>query len=91
MLHMTDPTYHKELRAELQARRDAELAAGNCVAETSKGRPLPESIVMLLAAPFHNAPALLPPNVQPVCVNNPQWWKQEYMHAPTGHRLACRS
>jgi hypothetical protein len=87
---MIDPAHLDELCTELRVFLDAELAAGNRIIETSKGWPLPSSILVLLHSAFHNSPAQLPPNVRLVEVNDPHWWKQEYIHITSGHRLACR-
>lgn len=89
-LRMIDPTHLHDLCCELRVLLEAELAAGNRVAETSRGWPLPDSIWVLLVAPFHNTPEQLPPGVRLVDVNDPHWWKQEYKHLASGSVLACR-
>jgi hypothetical protein len=87
---MIDPTHLRDLCCELRVLLEAEVAAGNQVAETSKGWPLPDSIRVLLNAPFYNSPEQLPPGVRLVDVNDPHWWKQEYKHLASGSALACR-
>jgi hypothetical protein len=75
---------------ELRLLLDAELAAGNRVAETGAGWPNPSSILVMLAHPFRCTPSSLPPGVEYLEVNDTHWWKAEYHHLPTGHLLACR-
>jgi hypothetical protein len=87
---MIDPTHLRDLCCELRVLLEAEIAAGNRVAETSKGWPLPDSVWVLLSAPFHNTPEQLPPGVKLVDVNDPHWWKQEYKHLASGSVLACQ-
>jgi hypothetical protein len=87
---MIDPAHVEALCCELRVLLEAELAAGNRIAETTKGWPLPNSVWVLLAAPFHNSPAQMPPGVRVVDLNDPHWWKQEYEHVTSGCVLACR-
>ncbi len=87
---MIDPAHVDALCCELRVLLDAELAAGNRIAETTQGWPLPDSVLVLLTAPFYNTPEQLPPGVKLIDVNDPHWWKQEYRHAASGCALACR-
>lgn len=75
---------------ELRGLLDAELAAGNAVAETHRGWNDPTAIVVLLAFPFRAKPETLPSGVVFREVNDPHWWLAEYAHSPTNHLLACR-
>ena len=65
---------HPALRAIL----DAELAAGNEVAETGGGWPDPDSVFVRLRDPFRTKPSPLPPNVVYTEPNDPHWWKADY-------------
>jgi hypothetical protein len=85
-----DPDHVAELCPELRALLDAELAVGNQIVETSKGWPIPTSIFVLLASPFRIVREVLPHGVTYLDVNDPHWWKSEYNHFPSGHKLACR-
>jgi hypothetical protein len=85
-----DPAHVAELCSELRGLLDSELAAGNQIAETSRGWPKPNSIFVLLASPFRATSEVLPRGVTYVDVNDPHWWKAEYHHEATGHMLGCR-
>jgi hypothetical protein len=78
-----------ELCPELRTLLESELAAGNQVAETSKGWPRPDSVFVMLALPFRKRPGTLPAGVVYRDVNDPHWWKAQYHHEPTQHLLAC--
>jgi len=67
-----------------------ELAAGNCVAETSSGWPSADSIVVGLAKRFLARPAQMPLGVTYRLLNDPHWWYAEYEHAASRHMLFCR-
>lgn len=79
------------LGPELRALLDAELAAGNTIAEAGPGLHGKDSVLVLLAKPFRTAPASPPPGLQHRVLNDPHWWQAEYVHAATGHCLACRA
>lgn len=87
--HRTRPALamlHPALRAIL----DAELAAGNEVAETGGGWPDPDSIFVRLRDPFRTKPSPLPEGVVYTEPNDPHWWKADYgtVSSPR-HILAC--
>ena len=75
------------LCTELRTIAEAELAAGNLVAEASR---LGDYFIVWLAGPFRHKPEQLPPDVKFREVNDPHWWKAEYVHEPTKHVLACK-
>jgi hypothetical protein len=79
-----------ELCAVLQPLLAAELAAGNRVVDCGTSLYQPNGVLVVLAADFKRRPATLPPDVYYVEVNDPQWWKAELVHRPTGHVLAAR-
>ena len=82
------PEHLARLCPPLAALLQAELDAGNRVVETSTQWPTPLSI--WLARPFLCPPAKLPEGVTYRDVNDPHYWKAEYVHEPTRHMLACR-
>ena len=69
---------------------DAELAAGNRVADRGPSPHHPQGVLVLLAADFKNRPRVRPAGVDYVEINDPHWWKAEYVHRPSGHVLAAR-
>jgi hypothetical protein len=89
-MEYVQPAHIAALCPELRQFLDAELAAGNQIAETSAGWPKPHSIFVMLALPFKTTPPALPSGVTYLEVNDPHWWKAEYDHAPSGHLLGCR-
>jgi RimJ/RimL family protein N-acetyltransferase len=77
---------HPALRTIL----DAELAAGNEVAETGGGWPDPDSVFIRLRDPFRTKPSPLPPGVVYTEPNDPHWWKADYATVSSPrHILAC--
>ena len=76
---------HPDLRVIL----DAELAAGNEVAETGGGWPDPDSVFVRLRDPFRAKPATLPDGVVYTEPNDPHWWKADYTTRSPRHTLAC--
>ena len=76
---------HPDLRAIL----DAELAAGNEVAETGGGWPDPDSVFVRLRDPFRTAPSPLPDGIVYSEPNDPHWWKADYSSRSPRHVLAC--
>lgn len=79
-----------ELCQELRSLLEAELTAGNTVVETWKGWPKPESLFVLLASPFRITDGPLPPTVRYVAVDDPHYWKGEFVCDRTNQTLACR-
>jgi len=87
--HRDRPALAK-LHPALRAILDAELAAGNQVAETGGGWPDPDSIFVRLRDPFRTKPSPLPTGVVYTEPNDPHWWKADYgtVSSPR-HILAC--
>ncbi|MBL9198957.1 MAG: hypothetical protein JNL39_00565 [Opitutaceae bacterium] len=81
----------RRLSPELRELLDAELAVGNAIADAGPGLRGKDSVLVLLAQPFRATPAALPPGVQHRVLNDPHWWQAEYVHAASGHCLACRA
>jgi len=79
-----------QLCPELQPLLAAELAAGNRVADCGPSPRQPLGVLVLLAGNFKARPSPLPPGVEYVEINDPHWWKAEYVHQPSGHVLAAR-
>jgi len=78
------------LRADLRAILDAELAAGNEVAESGGGWPDRDSIFIRLRDPFRTNPSPLPADLVYTEPNDPHWWKADYSsRTPPRHILAC--
>lgn len=77
--------FHPALRTIL----DAELAAGNEIAETGGGWPDPDSVFIRLRDPFRTNPTPLPPGVVYTEPNGPHWWKADYSSQSPRHILAC--
>lgn len=75
---------HPSLRAILEA----ELAAGNEVAETSTGWPDPDSVFVRLRNAFRSRATPLPEGVEYQELNDPHWWKAEYRASKPRHVLA---
>lgn len=75
---------HPSLRSIL----DAELAAGNAVAETGGGWPDPDSVFIRLRDPFRTKPDALPSDVVYTEPNDPHWWKADYSSTSPRHILA---
>lgn len=76
---------HPGLRALLQA----ELAAGNEIAESGAGWPEPDSLFVRLKHPFRVAPAGLPAGIRYARIDDPHWWEAEYSSESPRHILAC--
>ncbi len=76
---------HPALRGILEA----ELAAGNEVAETGGGWPDADSIFVRLRDPFRTRPDPLPNGVTYTEPNDPHWWRADYSSATPRHILAC--
>jgi RimJ/RimL family protein N-acetyltransferase len=75
---------HPALRVIL----DAELAAGNEVAETGGGWPDSDSVFVRLREPFRTKPDPLPPGVIYTEPNDPHWWRADYSSVSPRHILA---
>lgn len=75
---------HPALRAIL----DAELAAGNEVAETGGGWPDADSVFVRLRDPFRTRPDPLPAGVVYTEPNDPHWWRADYSSVSPRHILA---
>lgn len=78
------------LDAGLRRIMDAELAAGNVVEECVLGWGNPRAVLVLFRYPFRTEWEDLPHGVRYREVNDPHWWKQEYVHEATLGCVACR-
>lgn len=67
---------------------DDELELGNDIAETARGWPQSDSIIIFLAQPFKAEYAL--ENTEYREINDPHYWKAEYEDKLTKHLLVCR-
>lgn len=85
-----EPAVPANFAPELRTVLDAELAAGNQVAEVRDGAPVSESVIVILARPFLTPLRPATPNLRFRQVNIPGWWSAEYTAAIPPHTLACR-
>jgi len=86
-----DEAHIAMLCQELRPLLDAELTAGNRVAETWRGDfPYPHCLFVMLERPFLVKAEPLPGGVEFVAVDDPHYWKSEYLCPRTNHALACR-
>ena len=76
---------HPALRAILEA----ELAAGNEIAETGGGWPDPDSVFVRLRHEFRTRHEPLPAGLTYTEPNDPHWWKADYSSQSPRHVLAC--
>lgn len=84
-------TKHLELLSEkLETILSVELHNGNTVAETWSGWPYKESIVIMLEKPFTVDFDVHELGVHYSFVNDPHYWKAEYIDSEHWHVLACR-
>jgi hypothetical protein len=90
MIEEIDQAALAALCPELRAILDAELAAGNTIAEASRGAGKPNAVYVALRRPFLTQQPSSPPGVVYREINDPHWWKAEYEHAATGDLLVCR-
>jgi hypothetical protein len=90
MIEEIDQAALAALCPELRAILDAELAAGNTIAEVSRGSGKPDAVYVALRRPFQCRQLTMPPGVAFREINDPHWWKAEYEHAATGDLLVCR-
>ena len=65
-----------------------EVELGNEIAETSKGWPDEKTIIIFLKRPFKDKYTF--ENVEYRNVDDPHYWKAEYVDHTTKHVLACR-
>lgn len=67
---------------------EAELRAGNEVAESSSGKVDEDGLFVRLKQPFMARPAALPTGVKYSESNDPHWWKAEYRSTAPIHVIA---
>ncbi|WP_442510071.1 hypothetical protein SH528x_001677 [Novipirellula sp. SH528] len=80
-----------ELNAELRRLLDAELSAGNVVVETWRGWPSAKTVAVALRCPFRvPAKDAVPDSVVFRDVDDPHYWKAEYVHSDSEHMIVCR-
>jgi len=78
-----------ELHPALRAVLDAELAAGNEVAEQSADWPEPGSVFVRMREPFRARIEPVPDGVVFSELDDPHWWKAEYATGRPRHVIAC--
>jgi len=79
-----------ELNGELRKILELETSAGNEVVETHAGWPNPESIFVMLDKSFLVKHKDLAQGVIFREINDPHYWKAEFVYEPWTHILACR-
>lgn len=67
---------------------ESELEAGNEIVETSQGWPEKQTIMIFLGRPFLKE--YQKPNIEFREINDPHWWKSEYLDRASKHVLACK-
>ena len=82
-------TVRKSLHPSLIPIFEAELAAGNEVAEWRTGWPDADSVFVRLRQSFLTPHSDVPPEVTFAESNDPHWWKSEYSSAKPRHILAA--
>ncbi len=80
----------ERLDAGLRRIMDAELAARNEVEDCVLGWGNPRAVLVLFRHPFRAKWEKLPDGVRYREVNDPHWWKAEYVHEETLGCVACR-
>ncbi|HEU5218462.1 MAG TPA: GNAT family N-acetyltransferase, partial [Gemmatimonadales bacterium] len=88
-LQLREAAVRAILHPSLQGILSAELAAGNEIAEWSRGWPEPDSVLVRLREPFRTMPAPLPPGVTFADQQGPHWWRADFSTSTPRHILAC--
>ena len=78
----------KQLAPPLRAILDAELAAGNSISEVAKWSPTC-ALFVLLGSPFRTGPHT-GLDLEYRILNDPHYWKADYMYRNGEQCLACR-
>lgn len=78
------------LCSELRLLADAEVAAGNAIVDAGPSPHASDAPLILFAGPFRVRPSALPAGVDYREINDPHWWKAEYVHPASGGCVACR-
>lgn len=89
-LPVPELTAPADFATELRAVLDAELSAGNFIAEVRDGGPISGTVIVILARPFLTPLRPATANLRFRQVNLPGWWSAEYTAAIPPHTLACR-
>ena len=79
-----------QLCPDLRPLLEAELAAGNSVVDTWAGWPHRDSLYIQLGSPFRVRPERLPEGVRFVAIEDPHYWKSEFVCDRTHHAIACK-
>jgi [ribosomal protein S5]-alanine N-acetyltransferase len=77
------------LDARLKTILQAEIAAGNEIAETGGGWPDRDSVFVRLRQTFYTRPSALADGVEYKELNDPHWWQAEFSTRSPRHILAC--
>lgn len=78
------------LHPSLQSILAKEVSLGNEVVESAVDWPQPGSIFIVLAQPFKSRIGELPNDVTYRELNDPHYWRAEYVQRQVKHILACR-
>lgn len=85
---MKTQEYIDHFNPTLTAILNQEIELGNEIIETSKGWPEEKTIIVFLKTPFIGKYEL--ENIAYRNIDDPHYWKAEYVDSVTNHILACR-
>jgi hypothetical protein len=85
---MTNQEHIDDFSATLTEILNQEVVLGNQIVETSKGWPDEKTIIIFLKRPFLEKYKF--ENVEFRNVDDPHYWKAEYVDHLTNHILACK-
>lgn len=78
----------KGLHPSLRTILNEEIRRGNKISETSAGWPTEHSLLVILKKPFHKKYKVDETEFRDI--NDPHYWKAEYVVSHAEHVLACR-
>ncbi len=78
----------KNFSAALKPILNREIEQGNVIIETSAGWPEQNSIIIFLEKPFLTQHKI--DKIEYRSLNDPHYWKAEYLDSSTNHVLACK-
>nr|WP_288837567.1 hypothetical protein [uncultured Flavobacterium sp.] len=85
---MTSQEHIDNFSAFLTKILNREIELGNSIAETSSGWPEEETIIVFLQQPFKGEYEF--ESVQYRSIDDPHYWKAEYIDRARYHILACK-
>ncbi|MFC0344097.1 hypothetical protein [Epilithonimonas hispanica] len=85
---MIDKNHITSFSKELTEILNREIKLGNQIAETSKGWPQEDAIIIFLDKPFKKQYKF--ENIEFRNIDDPHYWKAEYYDKSNNHILACK-